>query len=84
VSVYGIIKIIFIKSKLNIQPFSRNTLKILVVISAVYFIIDFWNFSLHPILNILLKGVLITVIYLVIIKRLHISEDLNKLFSKYF
>ena len=81
---YGIIKIIFIKSKLNIQPFSKNTIKILVVISVIYFVIDFWNFNLNPILNIFLKGILITLVYLVIIKRLHISEDLNKLFSKYF
>jgi len=84
VLVYGIIKIIFIKSKLNIQPFSRNTIKVLVVIMAIYFVINFWDFSLNPIFNILLKGVLITTIYVIIIKRLNISQDLNKLFSKYF
>jgi len=84
VLVYGIIKIIFIKSKLNIQPFSRNTIKVLVVIMTIYFVINFWDFSLNPIFNILLKGVLITTIYVIIIKRLNISQDLNKLFSKYF
>ena len=84
VLVYGIIKIIFIKSKLNIQPFSKNTVKILVVISAIYFVINFWNFSLNPLLSIFIKGAIITSVYLVVIKRLHISEDLNKLFSKYF
>ncbi|UMB54265.1 polysaccharide biosynthesis C-terminal domain-containing protein [Lutibacter sp. A64] len=84
VLVYGVIKIMFIKSKLNIQPFSRNTIKVLFVIAAVYFIIDFWDFGLNPILNILFKGILITTVFLVIIKRLNISEDLNKLFAKYF
>ncbi|GGK57899.1 MULTISPECIES: lipopolysaccharide biosynthesis protein [Flavobacteriaceae] len=84
VLVYGVIKILFIKSKLSIQPFSRNSVKVLVVIMAIYFVINFWNFSLNPILSIFIKGVLITSVYLVIIKRLNISEDLNKLFSKYF
>ena len=84
VLVYGFIKIMFIKSKLKIQPFSKNTFKVLVVITAVYFIIDFWDFGLYPIFNILLKGILITAVYLVLIKRLRISEDLNKLFAKYF
>jgi len=84
VLVYGFIKIMFIKSKLNMQPFSKNSLKVLVVIMLVYGIINFWNFSVNPIFAILLKGVLITSIYLVIIKRLQISEDLNELFSKYF
>jgi len=84
VLVYGIIKIIFIKSKLNIQPFSRNTIKVLAVIMTIYVVINFWDFNLNPIFNILLKGVLITTIYIIIIKRLNISQDLNKLFSKYF
>ncbi|MEX1382317.1 polysaccharide biosynthesis C-terminal domain-containing protein, partial [Lutibacter sp.] len=84
VLIYGVIKIFFIRSKLNIQPFSRNTIKVLVVIMSIYFVINFWNFSLNPILSILIKGVLITSVYLILIKRLHISEDLNKLFSKYF
>ena len=43
VLVYGIIKIIFIKSKLNIQPFSRNTIKVLVVIMTIYFVINFFR-----------------------------------------
>lgn len=84
VLVYGLIKILFIKSKLRIQPFSGNTIKILAVILTIYFVINFWNFSLSPILSIFIKGILITSVYLVIIKRLNISEDLNKLFLKYF
>ncbi|REE82211.1 O-antigen/teichoic acid export membrane protein [Lutibacter oceani] len=81
---YSSIKIFYIKSKLNIQPFSTNTVKIVLIVSAVFFLFYFWNFEFFPLINIAIKGVLITVIYLFIINKLHISKDLNSLVSKYF
>lgn len=83
VIVYSIFKIIYIKTKLNIQPFSIQTTKIIIVVLSIFALFYFWNFSFHPILNIALKSIIVGVIYLVLIKKLQISKDINSLVSKY-
>jgi O-antigen/teichoic acid export membrane protein len=84
VLMYSFIKIIYIKRKLKIQPFSVNTIKVLLLVIAIFLIFNFWNFNFNPIINIVLKCVLIGVPYLFIIKKLHISKDINSLVVKYF
>ncbi|MBT8317524.1 MAG: oligosaccharide flippase family protein [Lutibacter sp.] len=80
---YTIFKILYIKGKLNIQPFSRQTSKVITVIIVVFGLFYFWNFSFHPILNIVLKSLILVVTYVVLIKKLEISKDINSLISKY-
>ena len=83
VTVYSIFKIIYIKVKLKMQPFSIHTIKIIAVVLAIFTAFCFWNFSFHPILNIVLKSIIIGVIYLVLIRKLQISKDINLLLYKY-
>jgi O-antigen/teichoic acid export membrane protein len=83
VIIYSIFKIMYIKTKLKIQPFSLNSLKILIIILGIFLIFYFWNFSFHPLLNIVIKCLIITVVYIVIIKKLQISKDINALLAKY-
>jgi O-antigen/teichoic acid export membrane protein len=82
-AVYSIIKTVFIMFKLKIQPFGVNTLKILLLIGIMYFVLSFWNFEIHPILNILLKSIVIVGSYLVFIRGFHISEDVTLQFNKF-
>ena len=84
VIVYSVFKIIYIKVKLKIQPFSLNTVKVLIVVLGIFVSFYFWDFSFHPLLNIALKCVIIGVLYLVFIKKLQISDDINNLLAKYF
>lgn len=83
VVVYSVIKIIYVKAKIKIQPFSIDTVKILIVVFVIFASFYFWNFSFHPLLNIILKCSIIVVIYLGLIKRLHISKDINTILAKY-
>ena len=83
VFVYSLTKIIYIKSKIGIQPFGLNTLKVLLIIGAIYTLFYFWNFELHPVLNIIVKSSIIVVAYLIFIKQFNISEDLSVLVAKF-
>jgi O-antigen/teichoic acid export membrane protein len=83
VIIYSIFKIMYIQAKLKIQPFSFNSLKILIIILGVFIVFYFWNFSFHPLLNIVIKCLIITVVYIIIIKKLQISKDINALLVKY-
>jgi O-antigen/teichoic acid export membrane protein len=84
VMIYSLIKIGYIRLKLNIQPFSINTFKVLLLVVGMFFVFNFWNFSFHPLVNIVLKCLVISSFYLILIKKMHISEDLNLLVAKFF
>ena len=80
---YSIIKVFYINLKLNIQPFSYKTLKIVAIVVCMFFVFNFWNFTFHPVVNIIIKSTIISLLYLVIIKRLKISKDINDILRKY-
>lgn len=84
VFMYSIVKILYIKAKLKIQPFGLDTIKLLLIVLILFMVFYFWNFSFHPILNIVLKSVIIGGIYIVVIKKMKISKDINSLVDKYF
>ena len=84
VVLYTIIKIGYINLKFNIKPFSLQTVKLLCLISCIFILFYFWNFSFHPLLNIFLKVILITILYVFLVKKINVSEDINMLFKTYF
>jgi len=83
VVVYGIIKIMFIKTKLNLQPFNFKTIKLILVIAVLFIGFSYWNFNFNPLLTIILKSLIIGILYLIIIKKLKISNDISELMIKY-
>ena len=84
VVLYTIIKIGYINLKFKIKPFSLQTVKLLFLISCIFILFYFWNFSFHPLLNIFLKVVLITGLYVFLIKKTNISDDINMLLKTFF
>ena len=84
VLVFSTIKIIYIQKKLNMKPFTSNTIVVLLLILILFFGFYFWNFSFHPLLNIILKTVLLSIIYLMIVVKLNVSQDITMLIRKYF
>ncbi len=83
VLMYSFIKIIYIKAKVNVQPFSTETLKVLGSISLIYAVFYFWNFNFHPVINILLNSSFIVLLYVVVVNKLNISKDLKELIMKF-
>lgn len=83
VVVYSVAKIIYLKSKFKIQPFNLNTIKLGVIISVIFVAFYFWNFSFHPVVNIGLKSILISLLYFMLINKLLISKDINSFITNY-
>ncbi len=79
---FNSLKIWYVDYKFKMIPFTSKTLVLVLVITSLYGGFYFLNFGFHPILNILLKSVLIILIYLAIVSRLNISEDVNQLLKK--
>ncbi len=63
---YSVAKLLVVKSKFKMQPFSKNSLKTFGLIIGVFCLCYFWDFSIHPIVAIALKGLVIHYGYLVI------------------
>ncbi len=83
VLVFSTIKILYIQQKMEMQPFTKKTLVVLALIAILFFSFYFWNFSLHPLLNIVLKTGIISVIYLFLVFKFKVSEDIMLLLRKY-
>ena len=80
---YSGIKILYIKSKFKIQPFSTQTIKVIVIITAVFLIFYFLKFSINPVISIILKSVIIALVYVFLINKTKVSEELNSLVLKF-
>jgi len=81
--VYAFAKAYYVYHKLHIHPWTATTWYSigLVILSIVIFY--FWDFSWHPILNIGIKSVMITLFYVLTLRYFNLSAELTGLFKKY-
>ncbi|CAM1349304.1 MULTISPECIES: lipopolysaccharide biosynthesis protein [Tenacibaculum] len=90
---FGGFKLWFVQNKLKMNPFTFKTIIMIFIIVLLYFIFNFWNFSIpemsllnfsiHPIINIVLKSILIIPIYIFIVYKLKISTQFNGLLNRF-
>ncbi len=83
VTVYNSIKIYFVKRKFNMMPFNSDTGKVLALLIVMVTVFYFWEFPFHPLVNIGLKSVVITVLYVAIVFKMNVSDDIGGLIRKY-
>ncbi|UGU16375.1 oligosaccharide flippase family protein [Sinomicrobium kalidii] len=85
VLVYNGSKIGFVYAKLKMHPFTGNTLKTTLAILFVLLVFGFashsrfahvWDFGFYPLVNIVLKSVLIGLVYLFLVYKFKLSEDI--------
>ncbi|XLS27552.1 lipopolysaccharide biosynthesis protein [Flavobacteriaceae bacterium M23B6Z8] len=81
---YNGIKIWFVQKKFKIHPFSMATLKLLAIVVIFLILFFFWDFPFYPLINIAVKSVLVGGIYLFLIVKLSISEDITMMIRKYW
>jgi len=75
--IYNTIKLIYVKMKFRMLPFTKSTLKVLVLLIGIGIAFYFVDFPWHPIENILFKSIPMIVLFVFILYRLQISEDVN-------
>jgi O-antigen/teichoic acid export membrane protein len=77
IGLYSLAKFLFVVFKMDLFPFTQKTIVSLGIIVLTFVVFYFWNFSFHPILNIVLKSVLISLFYWLLNYKLMISDDIN-------
>ncbi|RAJ16239.1 lipopolysaccharide biosynthesis protein [Olleya aquimaris] len=81
--VYNTIKLLFVYSKFNIQPFTVSTVKTLFLIVSCGLLLFFWEFPFHPIINIVLKSIVLTLLYVWSVYKFELSEDITTILKRF-
>ena len=83
ICLYNVIKLIYVKRKFNIMPFTNETVKIaglLVLMVSIFFFVEL---PFHPLVNIVVKSILIIAVYVGLLYRFKISEDVFGVLSRF-
>ncbi len=81
--IYNTIKLVYVKLKFGIMPFTSETAKVFGLLLVLGILFFFVTLPFHPIVNILLKSALTVILYLGILYRFKISEDVFRELSKF-
>ena len=82
--IYNTIKLVYVKIKFNIHPFTIETFKVLTILLVIGLPFYFLPLAFHPIVNIIIKSVVVAVLFIGLIHRLRISKDISTVLSKFF
>ncbi len=80
---FNSLKLLFVQFTFKMNPFTNKTFLMIAVIAVLFGVFYYWNFNFHPIINILLKSGLISLIYLFIVVKTNISNEISLLAKRY-
>ena len=78
VAVFTFLKIIYLKSKLNLSPYSFNSVKTLLIIGSLFLIFENISFPFKGISLIIINSIIIGLVYILIVYYSNLSGTLNK------
>ena len=82
ITLYSVAKLLFVVKKMSLYPFTSKTVLSFGISGFIFLAFYFWEFSFHPIINIVLKSVLLTVVYVFVNYKFKISLEINQTFDK--
>lgn len=77
VFVFNTIKLGYVKKVFGFSPFTKKSVQLFVVLMVFYTGFVYWEFDFHPSINIILKSLIVTVLYVGVTFVLAISKDMN-------
>lgn len=82
VAAYNTVKLFFVVKKMDLFPFTKKTLYSLLIIALCFGLFYNWDFPFHAVINIALKSLLLSVLYLFLNYRFAISQEINEFVNK--
>lgn len=84
ITIHVILKIGFVKYHFGLYPFDKSHLPLLIIGLAVTISAFLFQPSFHPVINIAVRSILTTIIFIFLIYRFRISADINKIIHSTF
>lgn len=81
--IYNTLKLGYVSAKFKMVPFTVETLKVLSLLVSVGMVFWFIAFPFHPIVNIGLKSFMMVLVYVLVLYRFKISEDIYGFLNRY-
>ncbi len=78
VTLYSLAKLLFVVLKMNLYPFTRNTIYSIAISLLTFGLFYYWEFPVHPFMAIVIKSVLMTLFYGYLNYKLRLSSDINQ------
>jgi O-antigen/teichoic acid export membrane protein len=78
ITLYSLAKLLFVVKKLDLYPFTNQTLYSIALTLVLFLGFYFWDFPFHPIIAIGLKSILVTIAYVYLNYKYVISIELNE------
>jgi O-antigen/teichoic acid export membrane protein len=78
ITLYSLAKLLFVVKKMKLFPITSKTVISFMILVGCFLGFYFWEFPFHPLLNIGLKSVLVSIIYLTLSYKLKLSNDINE------
>lgn len=77
IGMYSLAKLLFVVFKMKLFPFTKNNIISFVITVVLFFGFYYWEFSFHPIINIGLKSILVSILYVALHYYFKVSSDIN-------
>lgn len=84
ITLYSLAKLLFVVLKMDLYPFTLKNIYALVVLLFCFFAFYYWDFPFHPILNIVLKSILVSFVYVGLVYKANLSLEINTVIQKQF
>lgn len=81
ITLYSIAKLMFVVFKMDLYPFTLKNLYALVIGLVCFFAFYYWEFPFHPIPNIMLKSVLVSLLYVGLTYKAKLSDEINSVIT---
>ncbi len=79
--IYNTIKLLYVQLKFRIQPFTMETVKILLLLLILGIPVYFLPTHFHPLVNIVIKSTVFSLLYIAALYRFKISKDIFQILS---
>lgn len=82
ITLYSVAKLLFVVKKLDLYPFSKQTLYSMALTFVLFVAFYVWDFPFNPIVSIVLKSILLTIAYVYLNYLFVISIEINQIMDK--
>lgn len=84
ITLYSLAKLLFVVKKLDLYPFTKQTIHSILLTFVLFLVFVFWEFPFFQLISIALKSILVTIGYVYLNYKFKISSDINNVIDSIF
>ena len=82
ITLYSLAKLLFVVKRMNLFPFTSKTIISFGILIICFLGFYFWEFDFHPVINIILKSIAVSILYVGLSYKMNLSTDINLVIDK--